>query len=50
MYFGALRAQSRTSLIAIIQAFRAVLVLGLALVLTRLMGTVARPSRSSSAS
>jgi O-antigen/teichoic acid export membrane protein len=40
LYFGALRAQSRTSLIALLQAIRAVLVLGLALVLTRLMGTV----------
>ncbi len=40
LYFGALRAQSRTSRIAIVQAVRAVLLLGLALVLTRLMGTV----------
>ena len=40
LYFGALRARSRTSVIALIQAFRAILLLGLALVLTRLMGTV----------
>ena len=40
LYFGALRARSRTSLIALLQAIRAVLLIGLALVLTRLMGTV----------
>jgi O-antigen/teichoic acid export membrane protein len=40
LYLGALRAQSRTSPIALIQAVRAVLVLGLALVLTRVLGTV----------
>ena len=40
LYFGALRAQSRTSRIAVVQVVRAVLLLGLALVLTRLMGTV----------
>jgi O-antigen/teichoic acid export membrane protein len=40
LYFGALRAQSRTSRIAIVQVIRAVLLLGLALVLTRLMGIV----------
>ncbi|MGD0375623.1 MAG: hypothetical protein ABSB01_13695 [Streptosporangiaceae bacterium] len=40
LYFGALRAQSRTSRIAIFQVIRAVLLLGLALVLTKVMGTV----------
>jgi O-antigen/teichoic acid export membrane protein len=40
LYFGALRAQSRTSVIAVVQGIRAALLLGLALVLTRLMGTV----------
>jgi O-antigen/teichoic acid export membrane protein len=40
LYLGALRAQSRTSRVALIQAIRAVLVLGVALLLTRLMGTV----------
>jgi O-antigen/teichoic acid export membrane protein len=39
LYLGALRAQSRASRIAIIQVVRGVLVLGLALALTRLMGT-----------
>ncbi len=34
LYLGALRAQSRTSLVALIQAARAVLMLGLALILT----------------
>ena len=38
IYLGALRAQSRTSLIALIQGVRCVLVLGLALGLTRLVG------------
>ncbi len=40
IYLGALRAQSRTSLIALIQGVRCVLILGLALVLTRLLGIV----------
>jgi O-antigen/teichoic acid export membrane protein len=40
LYLGALRAQSRTSLIAIVQAARAVLMIGLALLLTAEMGTV----------
>ena len=40
LYLGALRAQSRTSLVALIQAVRAVLVLGLVLVLTGALGTV----------
>jgi O-antigen/teichoic acid export membrane protein len=40
MYLGALRAQSRTKLIALIQGIRAVLILGLALALTRAIGTV----------
>ena len=39
MYLGALRAQSRTKLIALIQGIRAVLILGLALALTGSMGT-----------
>src|SRR5260370_6606625 len=38
IYIGALRAQSRTSLIALIQAVRGALVLGLALALTGLVG------------
>jgi len=40
LYLGALRAQSRTSMIALIQAVRAVLILGLAVGLTAIMGTV----------
>jgi O-antigen/teichoic acid export membrane protein len=40
LYLGALRAQSRTRLIAVIQVARAVLLLGLALALTRTMGLV----------
>ena len=40
IYLGALRAQSRTSLIALIQGIRCVLVLGLALALTGLLGIV----------
>jgi O-antigen/teichoic acid export membrane protein len=40
MYLGALRAQSRTKVIALVQGIRAVLILGLALVLTRAMGTI----------
>ena len=40
LYLGALRAQSRTSLVALIQAVRAALMLGLAVVLTGAMGTV----------
>jgi O-antigen/teichoic acid export membrane protein len=40
LYLGALRGQSRTSRVALIQAIRAVLVLGLALALTQVMGTV----------
>jgi O-antigen/teichoic acid export membrane protein len=40
MYLGALRAQSRTSLVALIQGGRAVLVLGLVLILTNSMGIV----------
>ncbi len=40
LYLGALRAQSRTSLVALIQAVRAALMLGLAAVLTGAMGTV----------
>jgi O-antigen/teichoic acid export membrane protein len=39
MYLGALRAQSRTSLIAFIQGIRGILILGLAFALTRVMGT-----------
>ena len=39
LYLGALRAQSRTSMIAFIQAIRGVLVLSLALALTAIMGT-----------
>lgn len=39
MYLGALRAQSRTSLIALIQGSRAIAILGLAFVLTGIMGT-----------
>jgi len=38
MYLGALRAQSRTSLIAFIQGTRAILILGLAFALTGIMG------------
>jgi len=40
MYLGALRAQSRTSLIAFIQGIRGILILGLALALTGIMGTI----------
>jgi O-antigen/teichoic acid export membrane protein len=40
MYLGALRALSRTKMIAFIQAVRAVLILGLALVLTNAIGIV----------
>ena len=40
LYLGALRAQSRTSLVALIQAARAVLMLGLTVVLTDAMGTL----------
>jgi O-antigen/teichoic acid export membrane protein len=39
MYLGALRAQSRTSRIALIQGVRAVLILALAFTLTPVMGT-----------
>lgn len=39
MYLGALRAQSRTSLIAFIQGIRGILILGLAFALTGVMGT-----------
>lgn len=39
MYLGTLRAQSRTSLIALIQGIRGILILGLAFALTGLMGT-----------
>ena len=40
LYLGALRAQSRAKLIAVIQVVRCVLVLGLALALTEAMGMV----------
>lgn len=40
LYLGALRAESRTSLVALIQAVRAVLTLGLTVVLTGAMGVV----------
>jgi len=40
MYLGALRAQSRTSVVALVQGVRAALVLGLTLILTRSMGIV----------
>lgn len=40
LYLGALRAQSRTSMIAFIQGVRGVLILGLAFALTGIMGTV----------
>jgi hypothetical protein len=40
LYLGALRAQSRTSLIAFVQVARALLMLGLALLLTMTMGIV----------
>jgi O-antigen/teichoic acid export membrane protein len=40
LYLGALRAQSRTHLVALVQAARAVLMLSLTLVLTEAMGTV----------
>ncbi|HYA53211.1 MAG TPA: hypothetical protein VEG33_18845, partial [Streptosporangiaceae bacterium] len=39
MYLGALRAQSRTSLIAFIQGTRGILILGLAFALTGIMGS-----------
>lgn len=39
MYLGALRAQSRTSLIAFIQGIRGIMTLGLAFTLTGVMGT-----------
>jgi len=40
LYLGALRAQSRTSLVALVQAVRAVLMLALVLSLTGALGTV----------
>jgi O-antigen/teichoic acid export membrane protein len=40
LYLGALRAQSRTSLVALVQGVRAVLILGLALALTTTIGIV----------
>jgi O-antigen/teichoic acid export membrane protein len=40
LYLGTLRAQSRTSMIALIQGIRGVLILGLAFALTEIMGTV----------
>ena len=40
IYLGALRAQSRTSLVALVQGARAVLVLGLTVGLTETMGIV----------
>lgn len=40
MYLGALRAQNRTSVVALVQGVRAALVLGLTVVLTRSMGIV----------
>jgi O-antigen/teichoic acid export membrane protein len=40
MYLGALRAQSRTSTIALVQATRGILILGLAFALTGTMGIV----------
>ncbi len=40
LYLGTLRAQSRTSMIALIQGIRGVLILGLAFALTGIMGTV----------
>ena len=40
LYLGALRAQSRASLVALIQAARAILMLGLTLTLTDAMGTL----------
>jgi len=40
LYLGALRAQSRTSVVALIQAARAILMLGLTLVLTTALGTL----------
>jgi O-antigen/teichoic acid export membrane protein len=40
IYLGALRAQNRTSFVALVQGLRAVLVLGLALGLTKSMGIV----------
>jgi O-antigen/teichoic acid export membrane protein len=40
LYLGALRAQSRTRRIAVVQGGRAVLMIGLAVLMTALMGTV----------
>jgi len=40
LYLGALRAQSRTTLVAVIQAVRCVLMLGLTVVLTGMIGTI----------
>jgi O-antigen/teichoic acid export membrane protein len=40
LYLGALRAQSRTTLVAVIQAARAILMLGLTIVLVGRIGTV----------
>ncbi len=40
IYLGALRAQNRTSFVALVQGLRAVLVLGLTLVLTKYMGII----------
>jgi hypothetical protein len=40
VYLGALRAQNRTSMVALVQAVRAVLMLGLAVALTGTAGTV----------
>jgi O-antigen/teichoic acid export membrane protein len=40
LYLGALRAKSRTTLVALIQAVRGVLMLGLTLVLTGAVGTI----------
>ena len=50
LYLGALRAQSRARLIAVIQIVRCVLMLGLALALTGTMGMVGAASRYWSAS
>jgi Na+-driven multidrug efflux pump len=38
MYLGVLRAQNRTSYVALVQGVRAALILGLALVLVKYMG------------
>ena len=40
IYLGALRAQNRTSFVALVQGVRAVLILGLTLVLIKLMGII----------